>query len=104
VYAAIRESGPCVYCGAPAEHVDHVWPLSRGGWERESNLVPACKPCNSGKKDRLLTEWRPGRVAHGVACSPIVAAEWARLTGDTPATCLAAPAAGAALPQREAGQ
>ena len=79
VYAAIRESGPCVYCDNPAKHVDHVRPLSRGGWEHESNLVPACGSCNSSKSDRLLTEWRPDRVAHGVSCSPIVAAEWARL-------------------------
>ena len=29
--------------------------------------------------DRLLTEWYPDRVAHAVACSPVVAAEWDRL-------------------------
>lgn len=80
VYAAIRASGPCVYCGDQAAHVDHVRPLARGGWEHESNLVPACRPCNSSKGDKLLTEWRPDRVTHGVACSFVVAAEWARLT------------------------
>jgi hypothetical protein len=79
VYAAVLASGPCVYCGAPARHVDHVRPLSRGGWEHESNLEPACARCNHSKGDRLLTEWRPDRVAYGVAASPKVAAEWTRL-------------------------
>lgn len=80
VYAAILAAGPCVYCGTPATSVDHVRPLARGGLEIEANLVPACDRCNSGKRDRLLTEWRPERVARAVACSPIVAAEWAVLT------------------------
>lgn len=80
VYSAIRKSGPCVYCGKKAAAIDHVRPLSRGGAEHESNLVPACGYCNSSKRDKLLTEWRPGRVARAVTCSPIVAAEWRRLT------------------------
>ena len=74
VYEAIRASGPCVYCGQPATTVDHVRPLARGGWEHEANLVPACGSCNYSKCARLLTEWRPDRVAHAVACSPVVAA------------------------------
>jgi 5-methylcytosine-specific restriction endonuclease McrA len=83
VYAAIRASGPCVYCGGAAGTADHVRPLSRGGAEHESNLVPACGPCNAAKSDSLLTEWRRADlVARAVACSPAVAAEWARLTGE----------------------
>lgn len=81
VYAAIRASGKCVYCGTQATTVDHIRPLSRGGWEHESNLVAACKSCNYSKSNRLLTEWRrQDRVAHAVKRSPLVAAEWARLT------------------------
>lgn len=79
VYAAIRSSGACVYCGRHATHVDHVLPLARGGWEHESNLVPACGHCNCSKGTKLLAEWDPVRVAHGVAHSPKVAAEFARL-------------------------
>jgi hypothetical protein len=82
VYAAVLASGPCVYCGDPATTVDHVCPLARGGYEAEYNLVPACGPCNSSKHDRLLTEWRPERVAHAVACSPVVAAEYIRQLGE----------------------
>jgi hypothetical protein len=89
VYAAVRAEGPCVYCGAPVEHVDHVRPLARGGWEHRDNLVPACAWCNGSKGDRLLTEWRPDRVEHGALASPLVAAELARLL-DVEAVDLAA--------------
>ena len=79
VYAAIRASGPCVYCGNQATDVDHVQPLALGGRAHESNLVPACRSCNASKGPRPLTEWRRAdRVAHGVAHSPKVAAAWAR--------------------------
>jgi 5-methylcytosine-specific restriction endonuclease McrA len=81
-YMDIRTSGPCAYCAGEAETVDHVRPLSHGGWEHESNLVPACKSCNFSKGPRLLVEWgRADRVAYGVEHSPKVAAEYDRLTG-----------------------
>lgn len=32
---------------------DHLVPLFRGGSENPTNLVPACKSCNSSKRDRL---------------------------------------------------
>ena len=87
VYAAIKASAPCVYCGAEATTVDHVRPLSRGGHEAEYNLVPACLFCNCSKNDRLLTEWRPDRVAYAVAHSPKVEAEYVRLLSlDDPGT------------------
>ena len=55
--------------------------VSRGGWEHESNLVAACKSCNYSKSNRLLTVGRrQDRVAHAVKRSPLVAAEWARVT------------------------
>lgn len=80
-YRTILGSGPCVYCGAPATHVDHVRPLSRGGWEHESNLAPACSPCNLSKGAKTLNEWHPVKVAHAVSVSSVVAAEYARLCG-----------------------
>jgi hypothetical protein len=80
VYLAVLASGPCVYCGAPADSIDHVRPLSRGGQETSSNLVPACMDCNKSKSARLLTCWDPVRVAHGAAHSPLVAAELDRET------------------------
>ena len=82
VYATIRASGPCVYCGTEATTVDHVRPLARGGWEHESNLVPACMSCNCSKNVSLLTAWRPDRVAYGVAHSLKVASEYMALLAE----------------------
>lgn len=79
IYAGVIGSGPCVYCTAPATEVDHVRPLSRGGIEHAANLVPACKSCNSGKKDRLLDEWDQVRVARAVKTSKVVRREWNRI-------------------------
>lgn len=77
VYAAVLASGPCVYCGAPAKHVDHITPLSRGGDEAAYNLVPACAPCNQRKHRRLLSEWDPERVTYALARSSLVRAQYA---------------------------
>ncbi|MQS39595.1 HNH endonuclease [Streptomyces katsurahamanus] len=47
----------CAYCDAPAEHLDHVVPLAKGGADREENMVPACAPCNLSKGAKTLEEW-----------------------------------------------
>lgn len=48
----------CVYCGRSGRlAMDHVQPLSRGGRHEPVNVVPACKSCNSSKRDRTLAEW-----------------------------------------------
>lgn len=49
----------CAYCGCTPDLLtkDHVVPLARGGNHTASNIVPACHRCNSGKKDKLLSEW-----------------------------------------------
>ncbi|MFF4952263.1 HNH endonuclease [Streptomyces chattanoogensis] len=52
-----RWSGRCCYCDAPAEHLDHVQPISRGGTDIARNLVPACAACNLSKSDLTLSEW-----------------------------------------------
>lgn len=53
-------SGICYFCGEkfpPKElTMDHLVPLSRGGTSRKSNLVPACKECNTRKKISLPFE------------------------------------------------
>lgn len=44
----------CAYCQTselPLE-MDHVIPLSKGGPHCATNIVPACKPCNSSKGSR----------------------------------------------------
>ena len=53
---------PCFYCGANSpSHIDHVVPLSKGGNNSIGNYLPACKRCNSSKKDRFLTQWKKVR-------------------------------------------
>jgi len=50
--------GLCAYgCGREASTLDHVWPVARRGKSEPSNLVPACKSCNSSKSDRDPTLW-----------------------------------------------
>ena len=51
-----RDGHRCQYCGAHAENIDHVVPRSRGGQHVWENVVAACRPCNTKKEDRLLTE------------------------------------------------
>jgi 5-methylcytosine-specific restriction endonuclease McrA len=51
-----RDGHRCQYCGASAENIDHVVPRSRGGAHAWDNVVAACRPCNSRKRDRLLEE------------------------------------------------
>lgn len=55
------QEGRCYYCGRrfkPSElTMDHLIPIIRGGKSEKSNLVPACKECNSKKKYLLPFEW-----------------------------------------------
>lgn len=55
-----RDSFTCQYCGAKSPdvvlEVDHISPVAGGGTNDILNLVTACKDCNSGKRDRKLTE------------------------------------------------
>ncbi|RJQ84277.1 MAG: HNH endonuclease [Desulfobacteraceae bacterium] len=53
--------GLCYWCGlsvAPKElTMDHIVPLARGGKTTKSNVVPACRSCNTQKKQLLPMEW-----------------------------------------------
>jgi 5-methylcytosine-specific restriction endonuclease McrA len=51
-----RDNHRCQYCGAVAENIDHVIPKSRGGPHAWDNVVAACRPCNTRKRDRLLED------------------------------------------------
>ncbi|MEU4770958.1 HNH endonuclease signature motif containing protein [Micromonospora sp. NPDC023644] len=58
----------CSYCRQnPAEAVDHVEPRIHGGDRTDANLTPACRRCNSSKKDNFVpynpTQGVPGHVA-----------------------------------------
>jgi 5-methylcytosine-specific restriction endonuclease McrA len=55
-------AGVCHYCGnkvAPGDlTMDHIVPLVRGGRSTRGNCVPACKACNTRKRDLLPIEWQ----------------------------------------------
>ena len=52
----LRDRGICQYCGRKAESIDHIYPRSRGGAHEWENVVAACRPCNTKKRDRLLED------------------------------------------------
>jgi len=49
----------CAYCCATGVSLqkDHVVPVSRGGDDKISNIVPACAGCNRSKHDKTIDEW-----------------------------------------------
>lgn len=53
----VRWRFTCCYCSARATHLDHVTPISKGGADVESNIVPACQKCNLSKGAKTLAEW-----------------------------------------------
>lgn len=58
----LRDRFHCQYCGqrfrAEALTFDHVIPRAIGGKTSWSNVVTACEPCNTSKRDRLLVPLR----------------------------------------------
>lgn len=58
-----RTNGHCWYCGSKTNPfddfaIDHVIPVSAGGSNEHSNLVPSCRTCNSRKQARPVEELR----------------------------------------------
>ncbi|MFA5636974.1 MAG: HNH endonuclease [Anaerovoracaceae bacterium] len=55
-----RDKFTCQYCGRrPPEvrlEVDHFWPRAYGGEDQEGNLVTACRDCNNGKRDHIVSD------------------------------------------------
>ena len=48
---------PCGYCGAPAEHIDHITPLVIDPDPHWDNLTAACRYCNQSKGDKPLLQF-----------------------------------------------
>lgn len=53
-----RDHHTCLYCGKAMKQIlltrDHVIPLSKGGRDVWSNVVTACRRCNTHKGDKIL--------------------------------------------------
>lgn len=48
----------CAYCGTAGEmELEHVVAISQGGAHDISNIVPACKRCNTSKRAQPMEEW-----------------------------------------------
>ena len=62
-----RDGNACRYCGAMAPdvkiQVDHVIPVALGGTDEASNLVAACRDCNTGKASTAASEELVAEVA-----------------------------------------
>lgn len=44
----------CAACGSTEDlEIDHIIPLSRGGWEDEENMQVLCRTCNRSKSDKV---------------------------------------------------
>jgi hypothetical protein len=71
-YVLLKWQHQCAYCDAhqvPLE-LDHVWPRSKHGSNRVSNLVAACTPCNQRKSNQDIREFlqeQPERLARILA-------------------------------------
>lgn len=55
----------CWCCGGEWSEIDHVKPISKGGWHILANLRPICSPCNKAKSARwpVDTSTRSGSMA-----------------------------------------
>lgn len=50
----------CSYCGRRTKlEQEHIVPITKGGSHTMTNIIPACKSCNSSKRQRLLDNWYP---------------------------------------------
>jgi 5-methylcytosine-specific restriction endonuclease McrA len=47
----------CAYCPNIATTWDHLFPVSKGGNTTAHNIVPACRRCNSSKRDKDIWAW-----------------------------------------------
>jgi 5-methylcytosine-specific restriction endonuclease McrA len=56
-----RDGHSCVYCGSDGAgahlHLDHLTPRSVGGADVASNLVVACRRCNTARQAMTLAQW-----------------------------------------------
>lgn len=58
VSVIVRDGRRCQLCGRGIEdgvklHVDHIFPVAKGGTNDIENLQTLCQECNSGKSDKV---------------------------------------------------
>jgi 5-methylcytosine-specific restriction endonuclease McrA len=53
----------CAYCGSNTKlSMDHIIPISIGGTNEASNIIPACSSCNFSKQASDMVEWYTTQV------------------------------------------
>lgn len=58
--------GCCIYCGSPGPlEKDHATPVTRGGSNGITNVVPACTSCNASKGNLTAAEFIRRTLASG---------------------------------------
>lgn len=77
----------CAYCNAtPIDDksltIDHVKPRAKGGEDRTSNCIPACRRCNADKgsedwiswfhKQDFYSEWREVEIRHWLSTGQVL--------------------------------
>ena len=61
----------CHYCGCEcgkAITADHKKPLSKGGYDKRANVLPACSRCNAAKGDMEYNDFMKERQSHERQC------------------------------------
>lgn len=63
----LRDGVACCYCGRDLRGadprdvtLDHLLPRSAGGSNHETNLVTACRACNSSRQDKAWADYATG--------------------------------------------
>lgn len=77
----LRDGLCCAYCGETVEDgailtLDHIRPQSKGGSNQASNLITACKRCNSARGNRpvrVFAEAVAEYMDHGMSAEAVVA-------------------------------
>lgn len=64
-YVDIIQDDPCVYCGQPTGHIDHIIPRRDGGPTVWENLAPTCAGCNYAKHTKSVLGFMLRRVTEG---------------------------------------
>ena len=62
----------CVYCGAPAEEIEHFVPISRGGADAPWNVVATCVACNRGPGGKFVRDPIEFLISRGIHIARVI--------------------------------
>ena len=61
-----RDGKVCAICGRSEKLcIDHILPVSRGGFTKLDNLQVLCEKCNLQKSNMTMNEFNEWRMEHG---------------------------------------